>query len=55
MRVRSPEFILIPPTAQRTFVVYLEPEAYDIVDPLLVTSLHFGRKHANGRAGRRRR
>lgn len=53
--VRSPEFLMIPPTAQWTFVVYREPEAYDVIDRLLVTSIRFGTAPTDGRRPRRRR
>ena len=48
--VPSNEFLWMPKKASRTFVVFRTPEAYQIVDLLLVTSLDF----LNGRARRRR-
>lgn len=39
--VASSEFIWMPKGASRTFAVYQEPEAYQIVDLLLVTALDF--------------
>lgn len=53
-RVAHPDFLLVSPKAERTFVVYDEgsndPEDYLVLDLLLVTGLEFG----NG-AGRRKR
>ncbi len=49
--VPHPEFITIPPTATRTFVVAGPDEDYGIVDLLLVVSLDF----ENGRVRRQRR
>lgn len=55
IRVRGPEFLWLPPTAQRTFVVYHEPKAADVIDLLLVASLSYGNGATNGRARRRTR
>ncbi len=44
--VPSREFLWLPPQASRTFIAFRTPEAYQIVDLLLVTSLDF----MNGRA-----
>ncbi len=49
IRVRSPEFILVPPTNSRTFVVY-QDKAFEIIDLLLVESIEVG----NGKARRRK-
>lgn len=49
IRVRSPEFIFVPPETSRTFIVY-EDKAHDLIDLLLVESIEF----KNGRTGRRR-
>ncbi len=50
--VAHPEFIMIPPTATRTFVVAQPSEDYSIVDLQLVTTLDF--KGVKSRNGRRR-
>ena len=50
--VLSPEFILAIPTS-RTFVVYQENDAFNIIDLLLVTDLEF--KSSTNGAGKRRR
>lgn len=44
-RVRSPEYILLPPEAQRTLIVAESAEDCNIIDLLLVTSIDF-----NGRS-----
>lgn len=49
IRMPSNEFLWMPKKASRTFVVFRTPEAYQIVDLLLVTSLDF----LNGRVRRR--
>ncbi len=49
--VGHPEFITIPPTASRTFVVAEPDENYRIIDLLLVTSLDF----TNGKPRKRKR
>ena len=41
LRVRSVENIMIPPQAQRTFVVAESGEEYRIIDLLTVTSIDF--------------
>jgi hypothetical protein len=52
--VPHPECLLVPPQASRTFVVYSEPESYQVLDLLLVTALDFpgGRARSNGKARR---
>lgn len=52
LRVRSPEFIMVTPEAERTFIVAESGEDYSIVDLLLVTSIDFGA--AEQRNGRKR-
>jgi len=41
IRVRSAEFLWMPREAARTFVVYRKPEAYLVIDLLLVAALDF--------------
>jgi hypothetical protein len=53
VRVRSPEYIWIPPEAQRTFHVASSGEDYRVIDLLLVTSIDF--VNGYGARGRRRR
>jgi hypothetical protein len=40
--VRSREFVLMPPKAERTFVVAQDPERYVLLDLLMVVGLEFG-------------
>ncbi len=49
--VPQQDFLWMPREASRTFVVYHEKEAYQVIDPLLVTALDFGngRSRRNGR------
>ena len=52
-RVRSPEYILLPPKAQRTFIVAESGEDYRIIDLLLVTSIDFdGRTRSRSKKAR---
>lgn len=52
LRVRSPEYVWIPPKAQRTFhVASVSGDEECVIDLLLVTSLAFG----NGRTQKRNR
>jgi len=53
--VPHPDFLFAPPEAFRTFVVYRNPEAYQIVDLLLVTTLDFDERRRPSGNGRRRR
>ncbi len=58
IHVPSREFLLVPPKAERTFVVAENAEDYRIVDLLLVTTLDFEtapkrRDNGHGRRGRR--
>jgi hypothetical protein len=41
----------MPEAASRTFIVYHDPEAYEVIDLLLVTALDFsnGRTRRDGR------
>jgi len=48
LRVRSPEYLFIPPKAERTFILAESGEEYRILDLLHVSSIDFG----NGRRGR---
>lgn len=52
--VRSPEFLWIPPRAERTFGISGTggDEDYSILDLLLVTSLDYRRPARNGRRRR---
>jgi len=56
-RIRHPEFLLVSPKAERTFVVYDEssddPEEYVVLDLPLVTALEFGGESPNGSNGER--
>lgn len=47
--VKSREFVLIAPKAERTFVIAQDPERYVILDLLLVVGLEFGNGHARKR------
>ena len=51
IRVGHPEVLLVPPKAERTFVVAHNDETYQIIDLLLVATLGFGgaRGRRNGR------
>ena len=52
-RVRSPEYIFLPPKAQRTFIVAESAEDYNIIDLLLVTSIDFnGRRRSRSKKAR---
>lgn len=53
-RVRSPEYLLAPPDAQRTFIVAEAGEDYHIVDLLLVTSIDFAKQNGKPRPRRKR-
>ncbi len=44
IRVPHPEFLFIPPRAERTFVVAYGDETYQVVGLLLVTTLDFGNR-----------
>lgn len=50
IRVRSPEFVLLPPAPHRTFAV-VDGDAIEIIDLLLVESIRF----SNGQARRPKR
>ena len=50
--VDHPEFLFVPPTAQRTFVVACEDGTYQVIDLLLVSTLNF--RNGSGRKARRR-
>lgn len=55
-KVNSPEFILVPPAAQRTFVVVEDEESYSIIDLLMVTSIDYGGPTSDARSnGHRKR
>ncbi len=41
VEVPHPEFLLVPPTASRTFVVATTTDAYRVIDLLLVASFDF--------------
>lgn len=41
IRVRGPECVLLPPGAQRTFIVAETGEDYRIIDLLMVTSIDY--------------
>lgn len=55
IRVPSTEFLLVPPKASRTFVVARDPEHYQVIDLLLVTTLDFGNGRGRPRRYRRHR
>lgn len=46
-QVPHPDFITVPPTAQRTFVIVgpEDPEDYRILDLLLVTAIEYGNEN----------
>lgn len=60
IRIPHPEFLYIPPKAERTFIVSYEDGTVQVIDLLLVTTLDFdtgrtsgnGRPRRNGRPGR---
>ncbi len=49
--IKHPEWVLIAPKAERTFVVAEPDGTYSVLDLLLVTTLEFGK---NGKSGGRR-
>ena len=53
--VPHPDFLWMPREASRTFVVYRDPEAYQVIDLLLVTALDFNNGRSGRGNGRRRR
>jgi len=55
LRVKSPEYLWIPPKAQRTFHIAGDaPEDEYIVDLLLVTSIDFAKQNGKPRPRRKR-
>jgi hypothetical protein len=50
--IKHPEWVLIAPRAERTFVVADRDGTYSVIDLLLVTTLEFGK---NGKSGGGRR
>jgi hypothetical protein len=54
-RIRSREFLLIPPKAQRTFVVVDGDDSFSVVDLFLVSSLDYSGLKGRPSNGRHRK